>query len=480
MTKKQAFLENVVGAIVLIVTSIAPWLLGSTTAIGYWFITVLGFFVGAVVCVNKRLFVTGAFPPGVVSFAARRGAAIVWLAAILLIVYIVVSILNPAAELTYSFFPGIGEAVGVDIKYFDPIIWLPHTYDKARTLKALIKYVSLLFWFIAARAWFSGNSYNTENVDKDCRVFPTYRFTVFLWTISINSAVLAFVGILQRLDGTDKLLWLFHNHLNGGQGAFGPFPYQSNGAQLLNLVWPIMVGFWFTKQSRSNNIAEMLRNIGRDTSVVLVMLIALVIGGVVVAKSRGAVIVLVYLIILVCIVVSKYCFFNNAVKVVGVCILLLGLIVGAWTGGQDLINRFSNEELFRMSGRTLIYDDASRMVDDFIIFGSGAETFAPLMFFYRNKDPNWNAYAHNDYLETIITFGVVGFVLVVFVFLGFMLFPALGNGVSAPPEFILLMFAAISGILLHARFDLPFQIYSLHFEFVVICAFFSCLKWRSF
>jgi hypothetical protein len=34
------------------------------------------------------------------------------------------------------------------------------------------------------------------------------------------------------------------------------------------------------------------------------------------------------------------------------------------------------------------------------------------------------------------------------------------------------------GILAHAKFDLPFQIYSIHSQFVLLCAVLTSLKWQ--
>jgi O-antigen ligase len=147
-------------------------------------------------------------------------------------------------------------------------------------------------------------------------------------------------------------------------------------------------------------------------------------------------------------------------------------------GGEAMMARFRSEDLGKMSGRKLIYEDTARMAEDFAVFGSGAETFAPLYYFYRKKDPQWNAYVHDDYLETRVTFGTVGFVIILMIFLAVWLVPFFGNGIPAPPEIFLLIGVAMVGILIHAKFDLPFQIYSIHSQFVLLCAVLTSLKWQ--
>jgi O-antigen ligase len=158
--------------------------------------------------------------------------------------------------------------------------------------------------------------------------------------------------------------------------------------------------------------------------------------------------------------------------------VLAVLGVGGWLGGEAMMARFRSEDIGSMSGRKLIYEEAARMAEDFAVFGSGAETFAPLYYFYRKKDPEWNAYVHDDYLETRITFGTVGFVVILLIFLAVWLVPFFGKGIPAPPEFFVLIGVAMVGILAHAKFDLPFQIYSIHSQFVLLCAVLTTLKWQ--
>ncbi len=55
-------------------------------------------------------------------------------------------------------------------------------------------------------------------------MFPNKRMSILLWGLIINSGVLAMVGIVQRLDGTDKLLWIFDYDSNRVGASFGPYP----------------------------------------------------------------------------------------------------------------------------------------------------------------------------------------------------------------------------------------------------------------
>ena len=91
----------------------------------------------------------------------------------------------------------------------------------------------------------------------------------------------------------------------------------------------------------------------------------------------------------------------------------------------------------------------------------------------------WDAYAHNDYLETLITFGSVGFGVIAVIVIAILFMPFFGDGMTALSEFIVLIGLTMAGMLIHARYDLPFQVYGLHFEFFVLCVLVTCLKWEK-
>jgi O-antigen ligase len=369
-------------------------------------------------------------------------------------------------------------ASGVEINYLNPIEWLPQSCDKGRTLRAFWKYLAIVLSFAAARDWLMGASRRERQSDDGTTRFPGDRMQWLLWMLGINAAAVSLVGMLQRLDGTDRLLWSFTNHLNGGNGAFGPFPYRSSGAQYLNLMWPVTLGFWWVLRRRNVARRSASHRSGGDPHVLLLVLAGLTAAGVVVANSRGGFLVLVGLLVAVLALMMLWSKRQLGFKLGLVVSIVAVLGVGGWLGGEAMMVRFRSDDFGTLNGRKPIYEDSARMAEDFAVFGSGAETFAPLYYFYRKKDPAWNAYVHDDYLETRITFGTVGFVIILMIFLTVWLVPFFGNGIPSPPEFFLLIGVAMVGILAHAKFDLPFQIYSIHSQFVLLCAVLTTLKWQ--
>lgn len=481
MSKVLRVFDSMAGAVVLLTAVLAPWMLGATTRETIWALNGLGFLSGGLWIVQR--FVRSRASLGrqpLVKFPeARWPMACVWGLVITLLGCVLCSALNPKASLQYTFTPDYPLASGVDVVYLEPIAWLPQSHDRDRTLRAFWKYLAIILSFAAVRDWLMGASRRERRSDDGTPRFPGDRMQWLLWTLAMNAAAVALVGMLQRLDGTQELLWTFANHLNGGSRAFGPFPYRSNGAQYLNLMWPVTLGFWWVLRRRNVARRSVSNRSGGDPHVLLLVLAVLTASGVVVANSRGGFLVLVGLLVAV-FVLLMFCSKRQAGFRLGVVAGILAVLgVGGWLGGEAMMARFRSEDLSGMSGRKLIYEDTARMAQDFAVFGSGAETFAPLYYFYRHKDPEWNAYVHDDYLETRVTFGTVGFVIILLIFLAVWLVPFFGNGIPAPPEFILLIGVAMVGILIHAKSDLPFQIYSIHSQFVLLCAVLTSLKWQG-
>ena len=481
MSKVLRFLDVMSGGVLLLTAVLSPWILGATTRETIWALNGLGFVSGGLWIAQRvvRSRASAVRQPPAEYVGARWPMACVAVLVITLLSYVLCSALNPKASLQYTFTPGYPFASGVEIDYLEPIEWLPQSHDQDRTLRAFWKYLAIVFGFAAARDWLMAASRRERRSGDGTPRFPGDRMQWLLWTLAINAAAVALVGMLQRLDGTPKLLWTFANHINGGQGAFGPFPYRSNGAQYLNLMWPVTLGFWWVLRRRNVARRSGSNRSGGDPHVLLLVLAALTAAGVVVANSRGGFLVLAGLLVAVFVLVMFWSKRQAGFRFGVVAAILAVLGVGGWLGGEAMMARFRSEDLSGMSGRKLIYEDTARMAQDFAVFGSGAETFAPLYYFYRHKDPQWNAYVHDDYLETRVTFGTVGFVIIVLIFLAVWLVPFFGNGIPAPPEFILLIGVAMVGILIHAKSDLPFQIYSIHSQFVLLCAVLTSLKWQG-
>ena len=124
-----------------------------------------------------------------------------------------------------------------------------------------------------------------------------------------------------------------------------------------------------------------------------------------------------------------------------------------------------------MSGRAEIYTNSRQIASDFPAFGTGPGSFRSVYHMYRTetKQP-WHGFVHDDWLETRVTFGRVGIGLlsINLLLLGFWIFAPGRIGVSR--FFSICGVTALAGALVHAKFDFPFQTYSVLFTFIVVAA----------
>lgn len=156
--------------------------------------------------------------------------------------------------------------------------------------------------------------------------------------------------------------------------------------------------------------------------------------------------------------------------------VVLGLILG----GEKLSSRFVETAKDPLNRRGEIYETARRMSAESGWFGTGAGSFTALNALYR-PDPNRQVqgYVHNDWWETQITLGWIGLGAVVVMLI---LVPVIACGSRGRPpsrEFVGLVALALLGILGHAVGDVPFQVRSLVFQFLVTVAMVSAMGRRT-
>jgi hypothetical protein len=118
------------------------------------------------------------------------------------------------------------------------------------------------------------------------------RLRRLLWVLCINGALLAAEGIFQRMDGTNKLLWLVEPWMNKTADLqFGPYAYRSNAAQYFNLLWPMCLGLWWTLRRERKLRERAAARVGGSPHLVLLLCAALMAVAPFVAASRGGLVI---------------------------------------------------------------------------------------------------------------------------------------------------------------------------------------------
>jgi len=412
---------------------------------------------------------------------------------VLILAYCLTSALN--ARATYL-------PASHSLSYHECISWLPHSYDRISTWNAFWMYLGWALTFWAARDWLLGLTTREESEDRGQRTedggqrtevrdqrsedrgnhgaryaLPD-RLRRLLWVICINGSLLAAEGIIQRLIGTNKLLGLVIPRINRQAIAqFGPYAYRTNAAQYLNLIWPMSVALvWIQARAAKRARQEGLRPATHSVAWLGLGSILMAVAPFVSSSRGGAIIalaLLVFMMILLSVADRKHHWREQLGWLLSTFIIIQLVIILGW---DNLMLRFETLLVDNLSGRPPIYENAHRMAQDFPWLGAGPDSFAALYQFYRvSYKQEWAAYAHNDWLEFLITHGRIGFSLMILLLISVPL-KWLAN--SRPVTHWLLpaaMLAGMGGCLLHARYDFPFQVPSIVLLFIIICAALSAI-----
>jgi O-antigen ligase len=499
--------DGATGVLICFLIVFTPWAFGSTQEWSIWTTNITCYALGALLLakwlVSRQ---TGHRPARwkTESLHGKRDWLTISLAALSVIVlfYTLLSALNARA---------VYISAERRFEYFDCIRWLPHSYDRSSTWNALWNYAAFALFFWAARDWILGKTgrerHRRPEHDKSSRPVlalnapgrssssvaraqaglpaaiehPAHRHSshelpgrlrLLLWILCLNGAVLALEAILQRLSGTNKLLWLVVPHINSDPiSQFGPYAYRANAATYFNLIWPISLGFWLVLRRSAWRSPLSGHRFGSDSHMVLLPCAVFMAACPIISTSRGGALIAVGN-IMVTMAILLWCTRKEKIWLRLGTFLLFAIILGfsAYLGFKQLAPRFKTIFIDQMSQRTEIYENALPIAQEFPVFGTGPGTFSSLYQLYRDPGQMWHAYLHDDWLETRVTFGWIGFGLILLMLAMTVSRWFVGHGINSSWDFVAMLWAAIGGCMLHAKFDFPFQIHSIVILFLLLAA----------
>ncbi|HOW68783.1 MAG TPA: O-antigen ligase family protein, partial [Verrucomicrobiota bacterium] len=428
-----------------------------------------------------------------------RSAADRWFARVLaaltvfILLFCLVSALNPRAQYFHN---------TRVLRNITCIPWLPHSYDAPATWLAFWQYLAMACVFWSVRDWLLGKTRREQLQEMSAFQPPLStpdkthsrasavsssvrsswylpdRMRRLLWVLSINGAVLALEGVLQRLDGSNKLLWLIQPRINRAvESQFGPYAYRSNASQYLNQVWPLCLALWFALRHQHKKEKRHSSRIGSGPHSVLMPCAIITAAAPLVSTSRGGAIIAItgwFAAMAVLLFAGPRGHRYYQLGLILVFLLAGGL--GGYLGWDKLEPRLRAMLSGDTSNRDIVYRNARPMAEDHPWFGTGPGTFSTLYQYYReNPNQDWSVMAHDDWLETRITFGWVGLIGILACLLLVTSKWLWAGGIPAPWILPTLIWISLGGCLIHAKFDFPFQVLSILLLFVLICAILSCL-----
>ena len=383
------------------------------------------------------------------------------------------------------------------------VSWLPHSYDKNQSLRELLSVISLVFFFWGTADWLKGGSIRSIPQLSGRRPDADVSYTAhqplperLIWlatTLTISTGALAFLGLLQKLDQSPKLLWLIEpTFLKKPEQHFGPFAYRGNASSYINLILPLSI---FTLVNLRNNCIRFSRSFRSGSSgfVGLIPVVLIILAGAFSTNSRaGALIAL--CIVFVCALNLANRNGSRLKKLTIILVLSVITVSLLLTIGEQTVDRLrstletiqgtdsiKDQRAGRIQGRIEIYKHLPQMIEDYYLWGSGPGTFSSVFHLYRGEGMirmgNYiplplAAWAHCDLVEFLITYGAFGMGLLLSGLALIILAIPINrtHSIRAVGDEHWLISLALLGFLLHSLVDFPLQVYSTRHVFILVLA----------
>jgi hypothetical protein len=473
------FLDLLSTVLIYFAVVFGPWAFGTTQSWSVNVMNTVGYSLGILWLVKlvMRPFVRDKPPRWVTT--SDLTIRVLAVSTLLVLLYNLISAANARA----TYFPQNWE-----FQYHSVIFWLPHSYDSGSSWKMFWQNLGLAGLFWALRDWLlamtpseaEAHSYSANTLESG-NLRLSDRLRSLLWVLAVSGALLAIQGILQRLGGGSKLLWMATPRKDtvGGAGVlteFGAWPYRANASQYFNLLWPVILGFCWTEfnfcrysvRARANSKAALGLLIG----VIFMAVCPLV------ATSRTGAGVLVLNLGLAAIILWFASQKHEALRtrLIIPIVTLIIIVGGGLLGWSSLAPRLGTLSV-DAQGRQTLSQVGWEIATDNLVFGTGPGSLETIYQLYmHNRTDFWPAQLHNDWMEILATFGCVGFALIFLCLLLAASHCLFGQGIPGEKHFVRLAWIALAGCLLHARFDWPFECHSVLTLFLVICAILSCVS----
>lgn len=466
------FLERIGGTLICLLVAATPWMYGTTES---WSIGIMNAGSYAAALIFLAAGIVSRRDSALIPDRRERAVKAAFLAVnLLLLLFVLTAWWNARASFS------VNEQT---FTYRDYIPWLPTTYDVNLTRSTFFTVLACFAGFWSLRRWLLtgwDRMHHSRTERPGATALGSPRFAAFLWVLAINGMLLAVQGILQRLGGSPRLLWMRMSYWGEFDSCFGPFSYNGNASEYLNLIWPVTLGAWWGLSRERQRAQAVPRVLTDGPELMLIPALLLTCTASFATSSRGGAIIAAALLLTIAGLLLVQKGVSKARRITGVAFVLAVFGLVAFLGWAHLIQRFRLDSIHDLSGRTEIYQNARQIADDFPVFGAGPGSFRSVYQLYRaDANQPWHGFVHDDWLETRVTFGWTGFTLVVLQLILLATWIALPGKAPVSPVFVLCCGLGLAGCLGHAKFDFPFQTYSILYTFVMIAGVLTTITPRK-
>ncbi|MEM7789916.1 MAG: O-antigen ligase family protein [Verrucomicrobiota bacterium] len=337
------------------------------------------------------------------------------------LIYITIQALNPAAEVVRD-----ERGWWVEATYPPLAVWLPTSvrsdYEPMNAWRILVMHSAAVFLSLGLVVGLS-------------RRLTT---CVVLWSLFLNGTCMAMVAVIQNFSDTNKILWIFPSE---NPLSWGSFFYRNQCAAYF--AWTILIGIllYFFHVNRSRKLG-----LSGGPHFLCVFLNAAVLFSAYLANSRAGIIftTIIFLWFSILLFVD-FCFsLKNGNQLSGsliafalvsmfACLLYFGANQVDWHRLQERFGGFDRLKLEMESGNRALASRATfDMANDRLHYGWGAGSFRYIFPMYQKNYPDlfysewliWEGergrdfyrYAHNDILQFLSEYGIVGVCLLLGMF----------------------------------------------------------------
>jgi O-antigen ligase len=368
------------------------------------------------------------------------GAVQPWSIAVLEVVVSVLIVIWAAREATTGDFHIINNPLFIPMGLFACVVLIQLSFHL--TAYWYLTWTKALLW-----ASYAGLSFLASQVFRERR-----SLFVFGFFCAGFGFLLALFAIIQEFTSNGRIYWTVAPR-NGGW-IYGPYVNHAHYAGLMEMLVPFALIFALTHWTgRSGRAFFLFAAVIMSSTIFL----ALSLGGMIAFTAELVVLSLVLL-------RGSRSAHSSLPIVFLLCVVLI--IWLAWlrpAGLMDRLARLLNPiSDAGVTGRVAIIRDSLRMLRDRPVFGWGLGTFPIVYPSYRSfVSIFWINEAHNDYVQTLVETGLVGFSFAIF-FLVLLLRKGLRNlkhwDSDIQSSIALAAFLGTIGILVHAFFDFNLQI----------------------
>ena len=264
------------------------------------------------------------------------------------------------------------------------------------------------------------------------RYFRTKQdIVILLTTMTVNGSVIALYGIIFSIFTNGKMFW-FYKITQGGQ-PFGPFINRNNACCYLLVCLAAAIGLLpilLAKRERSGpqtivsreipfwrqlttSLGEFIADLNAK-KIILLLAIVLIGTGIIASLSRGGTVAMLF-----GGVVSLFAYGmarqpKNSLFVFIPIIVIAGLLIGFWTVGTKLSDRFSSMDTVEIENDLRVRQWISTWpaTNEFGLLGSGLGTYRGVHRGYRtDKELVVFYYAENQYFQGLVEAGWPGLII---------------------------------------------------------------------